>query len=257
MNKKMEDFAYWEERGETYTQLDDVSSSRTAYKIVNFIKSLGLNLDSWILDAGCGSGNITKVIRDNFRHSNIIGIDLSKIMIGNAKIKERKGLKFFSTDFFDFAKDLNQFFDLTIASLFLHHLTEGRDAAAVDEIYRILNPHGSILIAEAIPPSENIFEYYKQIFSIKESRNCYTLPDLLKLVRGAGFEDVRFMTYRFDIRLLSWLNDNTLTKEKRNLLYSMHVSASSEFKKAYAMEELLNGDYRLRCRMCLVTGRKV
>jgi len=254
--QKLSDFSYWETRYKTYSKLDDVKSSRTAYKIVQFIKSIGLDTGSWVLDAGCGAGNITKIVRDNFRHSNVVGIDLSQKMIDAAKFREEKGLRFFCEDFFSYISEINPFFNLMIMSLVIHHFTNGLDQKALDKAHSCLKKNGNIIIAEAIPPSDQIFDYYQQIFSIKEDRNCYALADLLKMVRVAGFYDIKFQTYPFDIRLLSWLNDNTLTQAKKDLLYSMHVSASEEFKKAYCMKALSGGNYRLRCKMVLIAGRK-
>ena len=256
MKKALCDFEYWNKRGETYKDLDDVKSKRTAYKIVEMIKPLGLNAGSWILDAGCGSGDITKVVRDNIRHSNVVGIDLSSTMIKEASLKETNGLKFVEADFFNAVSEIRPFFNLIMMSLFIHHLVEGNDQRAIDKAYNSLQDNGFILIAEAIPPYENIFDYYQEIFAVKERRNCYLLSDLLKMVRASGFVDIKFRTYRFDIRLLSWLNDKTLTQEKREFLYSMHIEASAEFKKAYAMEPLPGGDYRLKCKMALIVGKK-
>ena len=256
MSKDRSAFSYWEKRGETYSALDDVKSKRTPYKIVNFIKPLGLDKSSWILDAGCGKGTITKIIKDNWRHSNVVGIDLSQRMIDGAMNKETNGLRFSCIDYFDFISELKSFFNLITMSLFIHHLTDGADVEALERAYEALRPNGRIVIAEAIPPEDDIFDHYQQIFKLKEDRNCYSLPDLLRRLRGAGFVDLRFQTYPFDIRPLSWLDDNTLSKERKSLLYDLHVSASPAFKKAYNMMPLQNGDYRLRCKMALISGIK-
>lgn len=256
MKNTLSDFEYWEKRGETYKELDDVKSNRTAYKLVSVVKRMGLNAGSWILDAGCGNGNITEVLRDNLRHSSVMGIDLSRKMIDGARIKERPGLRFICSDFFTFIKNFHNFFNLITMNLFIHHLTDNRDQMAVNKAYSSLKDNGRILISEAIPPDERIFDYYREIFKIKEKRNCYLLQDLLKLLREGGFIDLQYQVYRFDIKLLSWLNDKTLTPEKKKLLYLMHTESSEEFKKAYAMDSLPNGDYRLRCKMAIITGKK-
>jgi SAM-dependent methyltransferase len=256
MSDNFLDVSYWEKRGETYKDLDDVNSHRTSYKIASVIKTLGLNLGAWILDAGCGPGQVTEVIRSRIRHSNVIGVDISKKMIELARAREKTGLRFICEDFFTFINNIQLFFNLVTMNLFIHHLIDGRDQEAVDKAYLSLKDNGSIFISEAIPPEEEIFDYYEEIFKIKENRNCYLLQDLLKLVRNAGFVDLQYKTYRFDIKLLSWLNDRTLTNEKRILLYLMHTESSSVFKKAYAMEPLVNGDYRLRCKMAMIVGRK-
>jgi SAM-dependent methyltransferase len=250
------DFLYWEKRGETYKDLDDVRSKRTAYNIVRMMKPFGINYGSWILDAGCGRGTITKVVKDNFRHSNVVGVDLSESMIDGAKLKKGPGLKFVCSDFFNFIDDFEDFYSVTIMSLFIHHLLNGNDEKALRKIYEATKPNGHVLIAEAIPPADSIIDEYRRIFSLKENRNCYLLSDLLKMMRGAGFIDLKFITYRFDIRLLSWLNDKTLQPGQKHLLYSLHTEASREFKDAYSMEALQDKDYRLRCKMAILTGKK-
>jgi len=250
------DFKYWEERGETYGNLDDIKSKRTAYNIIGMIKPMGINAGSWILDAGCGRGDITRVMRNNFRHSNVVGVDLSKKMISGAQHKVAPGLRFFQDDAFHFLKDVDEVFDLITMNLFLHHLTGGKDSALLELACDSIKPNGHILITEAVPPSDKIFNLYRDIFTLKEDRNCYSLAGLLKMVRGAGFEDLKFHTYRFDIRLLSWLNDNTLTEDRRNLIYRMHTEAPTAFKKAYAMQALSGKDYSLRCKMAIITGKK-
>ena len=124
MKKDMRNISYWNKRGITYGDLDDVKSSRTAYKIIEMIRPLGLNSGSWILDAGCGGGYITKIIRDRIRHSNVVGVDLSRKMIEVASVEESPGLKFIAVDFFRIISEIYSFFNLVIMSLFLHHLTE-------------------------------------------------------------------------------------------------------------------------------------
>lgn len=250
----MDSFNYWQKRAETYGNLDDVKSKRTAYKIVGLIKDLSLNRFSSILDVGCAEGTITKVIRENFRHSNVLGIDLSEKMIERARHNSLHGLNFYCCDFFNFFSERK--FDLILFSLVLHHLLFGDDKKAVHKAFNLVSSSGKIIVAEAVAPREEVFDYYKEIFKIKESRNCYLLKDLVSLVRSVGFSSVRAVTFRFDIRLLSWLNDKTLTPEKRELLYSMHTEASSEFKEAYNMQPLGGGDYSLSCKMALIVGKK-
>lgn len=246
--------SYWEKRAKTYGLLDDVKSKRTAYKIVNQIKKFGLNKEDFILDVGCGEGLITRVIRDNIRDSIVLGVDISERMIKKAKKLERKFLKFYVSDFFDMSFD--KACDLITMNLVLHHLIRGDDKRALSHAYSFIREEGWILISEAVPPEDNIYDYYKDIFSFKEERNCYLVSDLRNLLRIAGFHSVESFTFRFNIRLSSWLNDETLSERRRNILYDMHVNGSNRFKKAYKMESIGNGDYILSCKMAVVFGRK-
>lgn len=251
------DSSYWNERSKTYDSLDDIRSKRTAYKIVNVIKSLGLREDPFILDVGCASGFVTRIIRDNFRKSCVVGLDISSGMIDRATRISRERLSFIKGDFLEICWPFHLGnTDLIISSLVLHHLIDGRDKQALDRMYQFLKPNGAIVIAEAVPPDDEIFDYYQDIFRIKEERNCYTKSMLIAKVRSSGFISVRSTTYRFNLRLSNWLNDKTLSLEKKSVLWDMHISASDKFKKAYNMKQMASGDYLLSCKMAIVVGRK-
>lgn len=244
---------YWDIRSETYDDLDDVKSKRTSYKIVDVLKGFSLNKNARIIDVGCASGMMTKTIRDNFRGSCVLGIDISENMIARAKLKERDGLSFEKCDVLELTSE----FDIALMSLVMHHLTGGKDKEAVNHIYsNILSDRGHMVIAEAIPPSDEIFDYYSYIFSIKEKRNCYKKEDLIFLMRSAGFLNVKAVDYRFDIRLNSWLNDKTLSNRKKKLLRDLHINAPSKFIEAYNMRQIKNRDYILSCKMAIVYGEK-
>jgi len=98
--------------------------------------------------------------------------------------------------------------------------------------------------------------YYSHIFKLKEERNCYSIETIKSLLYEAGYEDLVVSTYRFDIRLNSWLNDNTITDITRKLLYDLHVNASPEFKEAYRMERMPDDDFKLSCKMAMVCGKE-
>lgn len=250
---------YWNIRSNTYDGLDDVRSKRTAYKIVDIIRSLSPNRGVSILDIGCATGNITKVIRDNFRHSEVVGIDISKNMIKSAKLKSRDGLRFLCRDMFDlhFMESFKGEFDFVNMSLVLHHLVDEKDKEALQLIIDLyLKIGGYTIISEAVPPDDAVFEYYSDIFKLKENRNCYTEEKLARMMRGAGFSSVKSLSYRFPIRLLKWLDDDTLSLKSKKMIYDMHINSSEKFKKAYQMEFIGAGDYNLSCKMSVVWGKK-
>ena len=73
-----------------------------------------------ILDAGCGTGNLTRMIRNKFPKATIYGIDFSEDMLKRA---ERKvdGVTFLYGDIFD-AEDLPiPAFDLIVVSFVFHN----------------------------------------------------------------------------------------------------------------------------------------
>jgi len=253
---KSEEEKYWNTRSQTYSELDAIGK-RPAYSIVPIVKNFGLS-HPFILDVGCGPGIVTKIVRENIRHSNVIGIDLSPKMIEIARRNILPGLWFIQADFLgDFAvKYMSGHTDLVLMSLFIHHLVDGTDRKALLMANEILKKDGHILIAEAVPPEDDVLEEYEYMFSIKENRNCYTKDKLISLLRGAGFVGMGFTSYRFDLRLSNWLNDRTLSKSEKKILWHLHVYGSERWKEAYNMRPLPGGDYLLSCKMCLVWGQK-
>ncbi len=249
---------YWSKRAKTYGRLDDVNSKRTAYKIINQIKTLSLPESPMILDVGCGEGTITRAIRENFRHSNVLGIDLSEDMIDKAMPKRMNNLDFKVLNFANLKyRDNEAKYDLIVMSLFLHHMIGNRDTLSVLKTKYLLKENGHIIIAEAIPPEDEIFDWYKEMFTVKENRNCYRESDLIKMIRMAGFVGVRSMSYRFDLSLNTWLNDRTLNHGERDFLKGMHYDASAAVKKAYNMKFTeFRLDIILSCKMIIVSGGK-
>jgi len=254
---------YWEVREETYHNLNLVSNKRMAYEIVKVLKQLSLNRLS-ILDVGCGGGVITKVVKENFRGSTALGIDISEKMVNKANQDLIYGLHYKCKDFL--SGDLRNFlgvfsnpspYNLIMMNLVLHHLVDGGDVEAIERAYKLVSPNGIFLISEAVPPYDELFSEYQRMFSLKERRNCYLTSHLVTMMRLVGFERVRSTSYRFKIRLLNWLNDETLPVWKKRKIYNLHVNASKGWKEAYNQISLPGGDFELTCKMVMVSGKKV
>ena len=96
-----------------------------------------------VLDIGTGSGNLAIKIAKRAENLEIIGMDLSKVLIKIArKTAKREGVE--SKVRFDIgsAYDLNfgnSYFDLVVSTGVLHHLRY--PAKAFNEIYRVLKPN--------------------------------------------------------------------------------------------------------------------
>jgi len=248
---------YWEVRSETYHGLDLVSNKKMAYEIIKAIKQFSLSQHSRVLDVGCGGGVITKVIKENLRNSSVTGLDISKKMINKANQDLILGLDYVQADFLGkkFPSTF-PYYNLLTMNLVLHHLIDGGDKEAIRRAYGFLSTNGFLLISEAVPPVDEIYEEYKRVFSFKEKRNCYLISNLVSMMRMVGFERVRSTSYRFKIRLLNWLKDETLPSWKKKKIYELHVNASGEWKRAYNQVSLPGGDFELTCKMVIITGQK-
>jgi len=91
-----------------------------------------------ILDAGCGSGNVTKIIKNIRSDVEIYGVDLQK----NKKLP--KFIKFRKVSIENLNIFKNDYFDAVFCFHVLEHLK--RPETAIQEFKRILKPNGSLVV---------------------------------------------------------------------------------------------------------------
>ena len=98
-----------------------------------------------VLDVGCGYGQYSEVLGDNY-----IGIDLEKKALEVCR-KRYPGKNFLEMD----ATKLNfpdNSFDLVISTIMFHHLTEEQFVQATREIKRVLKPGGHFWLVDIVMP---------------------------------------------------------------------------------------------------------
>jgi tRNA (cmo5U34)-methyltransferase len=78
-----------------------------------------------VADLGCGTGNITKAVLEEYPRARVTCVDLSQQMIAmsKAKLKAYKNVEFYVADLRDFKFGK---YDVIVSSLVMHHL-EGAD----------------------------------------------------------------------------------------------------------------------------------
>lgn len=104
-----------------------------------------------IIDLGCGTGTISKKIKELFPNANITCLDLAENMIEMAKIKlsEYSDIRYQTGDFRTYKFDDN--YDVMVSSLALHHLvTDEGKKEFYGKIYSNLKTSGIFLNADVI-----------------------------------------------------------------------------------------------------------
>ena len=137
------------------------------------------NLDNKIvLEIGCGNGRISSFMADKTK--NLIGIDPNDEKIKEAKANIPYG-KFLigSGENIEFE---NEFFDLVIFALSLHHQDSIK---AIKEARRVLKRDGLILVIEPVVEGE-----VEQIFSIVHNENQENL-NAQQAIKNSGLSIVR------------------------------------------------------------------
>jgi len=118
-------------------------STRSRYQIiVKLINKYVLNKESSILDIGCGSGNMLKLLNKN-KFSNISGCDFSTGAINLTLKKHAKNI--FVANILNLSDFNNVKYDVIICSEVLEHI--GDDSKAISNLYELLNNEGILIIS--------------------------------------------------------------------------------------------------------------
>ncbi len=164
-----------------------------------------------VMDLGCGTGTITKALKEEFPNAQIKCLDLAENMLEMAKIKlnDYKDIKYVTGDFYHF--NFSEKYDVIVSSLALHHLVTDNDKKDFyEKIYEALNQSGVFLNADVVLGSnEHLNELYlekwkefmnksiemdeieqKWIPAAEEEDHPSKLVDQLNWLQNIGFKDV-------------------------------------------------------------------
>lgn len=158
----------------------------------------------YVMDLGCGTGNLTKRIKQNYPHARIICIDISPNMIEVAKLKlkEYQDIEYLIKDFYNI-KFENQY-DVVLSSYSLHHLiTDDDKKTFYQKIYNNLNKGGIFFNLDVVLGSnEHIQNYYMEEWK-KYLREGYSKTKVQKILEQYYYEDSPAKL----IDQLKWLED--------------------------------------------------
>lgn len=148
-----------------------------------------------LLDVGCGTGTLTRMLAESELSLTITGLDADQDALEQAKAKvesmgERVNLRL------GFAQEMpfdTATFDVAVSSLFFHHLSQRQKLEVLKEIHRVLKPGGGLHIADWGQPSSllqrGLFLLVQCLDGFDTTRDSVrgVLPSLIK---EAGFVDV-------------------------------------------------------------------
>ena len=128
--------------GETYAAANSIQSS-VGESLINTVR---FSPDMFVLDAGCGSGNLTALIAEKVPDGHVLGIDSSESMIRKAKeimaARSVPNLEFRTCAINEIA--FEEQFDLIFSNSVLHWVVEIEDG--LWHLFRALKPGGGIIL---------------------------------------------------------------------------------------------------------------
>jgi ubiquinone/menaquinone biosynthesis C-methylase UbiE len=109
-----------------------------------------------VLDLGCGTGELTRMIADRLdcaKGGLAVGIDAAARMIALARKKRGNDVCRFEVAAAENLPYENASFDAVVSSLFFHHVDLELKQRALAEAYRLLKPGGKLIIADMHTPT--------------------------------------------------------------------------------------------------------
>lgn len=164
-----------------------------------------------VLDLGCGTGTVTKTLKEEFKNAQVTCLDLAENMIEMSKIKlkDYNGIEYVVGDFYEY--NFSENYDVIVSSLALHHLATDNDKKGFyKKIYAALTHEGVFLNADAVLSSNDYLqslyvtkwkEFMNMSISMEEIEEKWVpaaetedhpakLIDHIDWLRDTGFKDV-------------------------------------------------------------------
>ncbi len=115
-----------------------------------------------ILELGCGTGNLTQIVQNRYPDAKITAVDISGECINECKSRiTSANVEYVKCDFkeIDFP---DNYFDLVISSISIHHLKDRDKAVLFGKLHRYQAPNGVLSFCDQFSGESN-FIYQKHI----------------------------------------------------------------------------------------------
>ena len=247
MRSKREEF--WKTRSKNYENLEWAIKGGYLHA---FLDAGSFHPGDHVLDIGTGTGIISHTISPFV--DKVIGIDISEDMLSHAFDHRTDNEEFLKMD----ATNLefqDGIFSKVTARMVFHHILDNTQKA-MNECYRVLKPGGQMIFSEGVPPSENVKQFYTDMFKLKEERLTFMDSDLIAIMRNAGFKNIQEIVYwsrKSSIR--NWLINSGLSEDTQENIFNMHLELEEKGKRDYNMI-IENGDCFIDMKFVILVGEK-
>lgn len=188
MKKKEQSKIIFDKHAKKYDETIIYKNPRNNYEIM--LKKLDLVEGSSILDVGCGTGGMLKLITDKYQNIKAYGIDLSDEMIKIARKKLSNDVKLSVGDS-ECLPFLDNNFDVIICMESFHHYPN--PSSVLQEFKRVLKPNGILLICDMwrIFPIRNIMSFFMKFLNTGDVK-IYSKKEIIDFINNAGFINVEY-----------------------------------------------------------------
>jgi trans-aconitate 2-methyltransferase len=181
---------------ETYHKVSDIQESWA----IELLEKRKISESEIVMDAGCGTGRVTKIIANKVKRGKVYAVDLDENMIINAKknLKDLSNIVFVKSDLSDVK--LPEKIDLVFSNAVIHWILDHKKLFT--NFWDVLKPGGKLLIQcggkgnlDTIPNAlEKVritqrFDHYFKNWKIPW--NFASPADTIKILNEIGFKDIQ------------------------------------------------------------------
>lgn len=199
------------------------------------LQRLALPSNVRILDIGTSTGTNLRLLRD-LGFSNFEGVDMSPESVRWCSSKGLGQVTLGDVCKLPFADET---FELVLATDIIEHVDD--DFAALREIRRVLKPDGVVLLT--VPTFMSLWGLQDDV---SHHKRRYRLPQLLKLARRTGLEDIRSFYFNYLLFLPIWSARQIIR------LLDLKLKSENEINASW-----LNGILKLIFRLDVTTAPSV
>lgn len=160
------------------------------------IELAGLTDSARTLEIGCGTGNLTLMVKRLHPHVEVVGIDPDPLALARATRKASGRSVRFDRGYSQALPYPDESFDRVLSAFMLHHLDGDVRNRTAEEALRVLRPDGALYLVDMgghVVPSDG-FMARRQLRSARLRANMGDgIPNLLL---GAGFAECAELTSR-------------------------------------------------------------
>ena len=153
------------------------------------ITQAGLKPGMHLLDVGCGTGTLALMIKRAYPQVEVSGLDADPEIL---KLARKKATHADLDITFDqgMAYSLpyaENYFDRTVSSMVMHHLTREDKTKTFREIHRVLRLEGELHLVDFGPPSNIYMRLSSMVLRRFEEVDDNINGKLIEFIRSAGF----------------------------------------------------------------------